>query len=130
MDLAVLVLRLGLGVMFFSHGMQMAFGFWGGPGPNGFSKYLSGMGFAPAIFWAYLAAYTVLIGGLFLIAGFLTRFAAFSLLIFIVVAAVKVHLSKGFFISNGGYEYNWVIAFACLTLMIVGGGKFSIIKNL
>lgn len=125
-DLAVFILRAGLGIMFFAHGLQMALGKLGGPGVEGFAKMLTGLGFNPALSWAYLAGYVTLIGGLFLILGISTRLASVFLLIFIVVAAAKVHLAKGFFLSNGGFEYNFIIACALLALLILGGGKFSL----
>jgi putative oxidoreductase len=108
----------------------MAFGLLGGPGINGFSKMLSGLGFVPAIFWSYIAAYSVLFGGLFLILGIQSRGAAALLLIFIITAGVKVHLSKGFFLSNGGFEYTFVIAAACLALVFLGSGKYAIFRTM
>jgi len=128
LDWGILVLRLGAGIMFVAHGLQMVYGFFGGPGINGFSKMLSGLGFAPAIFWSYVASYTVLIGGVFLILGVLTRISAALLLIFILTAAVKVHLDKGFFLANGGFEYTFVIAVACLALILLGAGKYNIFR--
>jgi len=125
-DLASLVLRFSLGVMFFAHGLQLALGKLGGPGPKGFSEMLSGLGLAPALFWAYLAGYTTLIGGLFLTIGLFTRAAAFALIIFMSVALVKVHLAKGFFLMNGGYEYNFVVICALIALIILGTGKYGI----
>jgi putative oxidoreductase len=125
-DLGILILRLGLGIMFTAHGLQKTFGMFGGPGIKGFSGMLSGLGFAPAIFWAYLAACTELAGGLLLIAGLQVRLVSSLLLILIVVAAVKVHISKGFFLSNGGFEYTFVIAAVCLALILLGAGKFAI----
>jgi len=130
MDWAILVLRFGLGFMFVAHGLQMAFGLFGGPGVGGFSQMLSGMGFRPAMFWSYLAAYTTLIGGLCVLVGFLTRVAAFSLLVFMIVAVVKVHIHKGFFITAGGFEYNFVIMIICIALIITGAGKYSINNKL
>ena len=130
MDWAILVLRFGLGFMFVAHGLQMAFGLFGGPGVGGFSQMLSGMGFRPAMFWSYLAAYTTLIGGLCVLVGFLTRLAAFSLLVFMTVAVVKVHMQKGFFITAGGFEYNFVIMIVCIALLITGAGKYSINNKL
>jgi len=126
LDWATLVLRLGIGIMFAAHGLQMAFGLFGGPGIKGFAGMLSGLGFVPATFWSAVGSYTTLIGGLLLIAGIQTRPAAALLLIFIVTAGIKVHLSKGFFITNGGYEYTFVIAAACISLILSGPGKFSI----
>ncbi len=127
-DWGILVLRLGLGIMFSAHGLQMAFGLFGGPGVNGFSKMLSGLGFVPAIFWSGVAAYTVLIGGVLLILGIQVRVAAALLLIFILTALVKVHLSKGFFMASGGFEYNFVIASACIALILSDAGQLTIFK--
>lgn len=129
LDLGILVLRLALGVMFVAHGLQMAFGLFGGPGVRGFSQMLSGLGFAPAIFWSYIASYTVLLGGLLVIIGVQTRLAAILLLIFILTAGIKVHLSKGFFLSNGGFEYTFIIAAICIALILLGPGKFSMFNK-
>ncbi|MFA5411411.1 MAG: DoxX family protein [Candidatus Omnitrophota bacterium] len=127
--IAVLILRLGLGIMFIAHGLQKVAGMFGGPGIKGFSEMLSGLGFAPALFWACLAGYTELIAGTFLILGIFVRSASALLLILMVVAAIKVHLAKGFFLSGGGFEYVFIIACVCLALILLGGGKFSITKN-
>ena len=43
-----------------------------------------------------------------------------------LVAIVTVHLSKGFFAQNGGYEYAFMLAVAALTLAFTGPGSFSI----
>jgi putative oxidoreductase len=126
LDWGILVLRLGIGIMFVAHGLQMALGLFGGPGVKGFSGMLSSLGFFPALFWSYVASYTVLIGGLLLIIGVQTRPAATLLLIFILTAGIKVHLNKGFFLSNGGIEYTFVIAAACISIILLGPGKFSI----
>jgi len=106
----------------------MNFGLFGGRGIKGFAMMLSGLGFVPAEFWAVVASFTVLAGGLLLITGIQTRLAAALLLIFIVTAGVKVHLSKGFFLLAGGFEYTFVIAAACIALILLGPGKFSILR--
>jgi len=125
-DLGILFLRLGLGIMFAAHGLQKSFGLFGGPGIKGFSGMLAGLGFVPPVFWALVAAYTELIGGLLLIAGIFVRPAALLLLILIVTAALKVHLGKGFFLSGGGFEYTFVIASVCLALVFLDAGKFAV----
>jgi len=128
-DFAILILRISLAAVFLGHGLQAAFGALGGPGINGFSNMLSGMGFKPALLWAYMGAYTELIGGLFLLLGIFTRLTSLLILIFMAVAVLKVHLSKGFFIQVGGFEYNFVIICVCIALMILGSGKFGITKK-
>ena len=129
LDWGILVLRLALGIMFIAHGLQMAFGLFGGSGIKAFSGMLSGLGFVPAMFWAYIGAYTVLIGGLLIIVGVQTRLAAILLLIFILTAGIRVHLGKGFFLSNGGFEYTFIIAAICLALILLGPGKFNIFSK-
>jgi putative oxidoreductase len=126
LDSALLVLRIGVGSIFFAHGMQKVFGVWGGHGLNGFSQMLSSLGFAPALFWAYVAAFTELVGGILIIAGFFTRGAAALLLVLMVVATVKVHLSKGFFLAKGGLEYNLLIMCSLVVLVLLRAGKYCI----
>lgn len=127
-DFALLILRVALAAVFIGHGMQVAFGSFGGPGIKVFSDMLSGMGFKPALFWAYLSAYTELIGGILLLLGVFTRFAAFAIFIFMLVAVIKVHLAKGFFMQTGGFEYNFVLICICLALILSGPGKYSLNK--
>jgi putative oxidoreductase len=126
---AVVPLRLGIGIMALAHGLQMAFGLFNGSGVGGFAKMLETMGFFMPKFWAVIGAYTLLLGGICLILGFLTRIASLFLAIFMVVAVMSVHISKGFFISNGGYEYNFVIICGCIALMLSGPGALSIGKK-
>lgn len=123
---ASIPLRLGLGFMFLAHGLQKAFGLFGGPGIKGFSQMLSTLGFAPPLFWAYTAAFVELAGGVCLIIGLGTRMAAGLLLILTIIAGISVHLKNGFFLAGGGVEYIFVIACACIALILLGPGKLSI----
>lgn len=129
MDWGILVLRLSIGIMFTGHGLQKAFGLFGGPGIKGVAGMLSNLGFSPVSFWAYLLVCTELIGGVCLILGLFTRVSASLLLIVMIVAILKVHLSKGFFMSAGGFEYPFVIAGACAALILLGAGKLSILNK-
>ena len=128
-DWASLPLRLALGAVFIAHGLQKAFGVLGGPGIEGFTKMLSGLGLTPAEPLAYAVACIELLGGLCLILGVFTRVASCLLFAVMAVAVLKVHLTKGFFLMDGGYEYNLVIMAACLALLIAGPGKLSASKN-
>jgi len=128
-SVGLLILRLGLGIMFTVHGLQMAFGIFKGPGIEGFSKMLGSLGISPALTWAYIAAYSALIGGLCLVLGILPKAASAVLIIFMLVAAIKVHLSKGFFIADGGYEYNLIVICALLVILLVGAGKYSLLNK-
>jgi putative oxidoreductase len=37
-----------------------------------------------------------------------------------------VHLKNGFFVTNGGYEFNLALAGMALTLLIIGAGAYSL----
>lgn len=83
-------------------------------------------GFEPAIAWAYATMVIELVGGISLIVGLFTRFAAAVLAIQMLVALLFVHLSKGYMASGGGYEYVLLIGAVCFLIAIRGGGLYSV----
>jgi putative oxidoreductase len=123
---ADLLLRLVLGVIFVAHGAQKAFGWFDGPGIENFSKFMVELNLPFPVLNAYLAAYTELIGGLLLILGMYTRFAALGIAGTMVVAITMVHWSGGLFAANNGFEYPLTIFAACVTLMGIGAGPLSV----
>lgn len=129
-DIAIFILRLCLGVIFIAHGLQKVFGFFGGPGIEGFSKMVAGIGANPAIAWAWAAALVELIGGIFLILGILPRLSAAAIGVIMVVAIVAVHGPSGFFMSVGGFEYQLLILGVCLSIVLTGAGKISLFNKL
>ena len=76
-----------------------------------------------------LAGGTEFLGGLLLLAGFLTRLAGLSLAGTMAVAILTAHPSA-FFASNDGMEYPLTLLLASLTLAIGGAGKFSVDQKL
>jgi putative oxidoreductase len=58
--------------------------------------------------------------------GFLTPLASASLLGVMNQAVRTVHLDKGFFAANGGYEFNLVLAAAAFALADLGPGDWSL----
>ena len=134
-DVASLVLRVSLGVVFFPHGAQKVLGWFGGYGLSGTMQgFTQGMGI-PTVF-AALAIAAEFLGSLGLIVGLLTRVAAFGIAVNMVVAMVLVHLQFGFFMNwfgnqkGEGYEYHLLAIAIAIALMIKGGGKASIDRAL
>ncbi len=125
-SVAALALRVPVGIIFAAHGAQKLFGWFGGYGLTGTAGWLESIGLAPGLLMALLAGGAEFFGGLALILGLLTRPAAFSLSIAMVVAIFSVHFSNGFFISNNGYEYALALLAASLSLLASGGGKAAI----
>ena len=129
-DVGLLVLRLVLGVIFIGHGAQKLFGSFGGPRIAGFAKMLEQMGVKPGKLMAILAGLAEFFGGILVILGFLTPLAALALIVVMTVAVFTVHLKSGFFVTNGGYEFNLALAGMALTLLIVGAGAYGLDSTL
>jgi putative oxidoreductase len=115
----LLVLRLALGAVMIAHGYQKVFG-----GMTQFTGMLSHMGIPG--WMGYLTAAAEFGGGILVVVGFLTRFAAFAILVDMLVAICKVHLSHGFFSKNGGFEFPMVLAAVAFSLILTGGGPIAI----
>jgi putative oxidoreductase len=127
---AATALRLALGIMILPHGLQKTLGWFGGYGFKGTMGYLTGTVGAPWIF-AFLAILAESIGGLMLITGFGTRFAAVGLAGVMAVAAAQ-HWSNGFFMNwtgaqkGEGIEFHLLSLGMIVALLILGGGKWSL----
>ncbi len=125
-DLGLLALRLVLGAVFLAHGAQKAFGAFGGPGFEGAAGFIGSMGFRPARFWTALAVGGELAAGFLFLLGLLTPLAGLLVLATMAVAIAKVHAPKGFFVQDGGYEYNLVLIVTALAVAAIGPGRFSL----
>jgi len=132
---AITILRLVLGIVFFAHGAQKMFGWFGGYGFTGTMGFFTGAMHIPAVF-AFLSIAAEFFGGLGLIFGFLTRIAAFGITVNMLVAIAMVHAQFGFFMNwagtqkGEGIEYHLLTLAATIFLMIKGGGAFSIDRAL
>ncbi|HET6645197.1 MAG TPA: DoxX family protein [Fimbriimonadales bacterium] len=124
-DLALLVLRLVLGVIMMAHGLQKMGVVPGGAATIGeqidtFAK----MGF-PA--WlGYLSVIAEAAGGLGVLIGLFGRLAAFGIAVDLFVAIVKVHITHGFFSAKGGFEFPLALFGIAAALMFTGMGRVSI----
>ncbi len=125
-DLGLLALRLVLGTVFLAHGAQKAFGAFGGPGFEGAAGFIGSMGFRPARVWTALAVGGELAAGFLFLLGLLTPLAGLLVLATMAVAIAKVHGPKGFFVQDGGYEYNLVLIVTALAVAAIGPGRFSL----
>lgn len=110
MSMGTTVLRVVVGGMFAGHGAQKLFGWFGGHGPEGTGQFFeSSLGLAPGLRQAKTAGAAEFGGGLMLATSLGTPLAAAALSSTMITAIRKVHLDKGPWVSEGGYEYNAVI---------------------
>jgi putative oxidoreductase len=134
-DRVATLLRVTLGLVMFPHAAQKVFGWFGGFGLEGTMGYLTGSLGIPVLFGG-LAIAAELLGSLGLLAGLLTRVAAFGIASVMAVAALTVHLSNGFFMNwtgaqaGEGYEYHILAAAIAVAVMVKGGGALSIDRAL
>lgn len=116
--LGLLVLRVALGIIFFSHGypklahegsgMQAFFVQHGLPG-----------------YFVYIAGVLEVFGAILLVLGLFTRAAALLLAIEMAVAIWKVHSSGGY-LAVHNYEFPLAMLTACFALATVGAGMLSL----
>jgi putative oxidoreductase len=126
MSLGLLVLRVVVGLLFFGHGAQKLFGWFGGHGLSGTGAFFETMGFPQGKRQAFTAGLFEAGGGLLIALGLLTPFAAAALIAVMTVAVIKVHFQKGVWNTGGGYEYNAVLAAVVFALAGVGAGNWSL----
>ena len=119
------LLRVALGAILIPHGCQKLFGWFGGMGFEKFSALFDKIGYKPGAFWVAVVALTELAGGLMLVFGLFTRFAALAVVIF-MINAVWFTSAKGFFWSNGGAEFSILLLVVALVFLVRGGGNMSI----
>lgn len=129
-QLAPLVMRLPLGVIFAAHGAQKLFGWFGGYGLEGTGQFMASQGLNPGIVMAALAGSAEFFGGIALMLGLLTRPAAVVLAFTMLVALVSVHWSNGLFMANNGYEFALALLAASAALALSGAGRLSIDRKL
>jgi putative oxidoreductase len=125
-ETALLILRLTVGLLLAGHGAQKLFGGFGGGGMQKHTQMTQAMGFRPAPFWAWLNVLAEFVGGLLMAVGLFTPVIAAVFVGVMIIAVVKVHLPKGLWNTNGGYEYNLVLIAASVVLGLVGPGALAL----
>jgi putative oxidoreductase len=126
MNLALLVLRLVVGLTFMAHGLQKLVGAFDGPGIKGFAGVLEQLGLRPGKVHAGAVAITETVGGLLIALGLVTTPAAAALVAVMTGAVAMVHLKNGFFATNQGYEFNLALVAALFALAGIGAGAWSL----
>lgn len=118
----LLLLRLVVGSIFVAHGAQKFFEF---TIPGTIASFAE-MGVPLPDLAAPVVASVELIGGLLILAGFLTRPVAILLAADMLVALVTVHLPNGLWARDGGFEFVAVLGTAAAALVLTGAGRFSL----
>ncbi|MBV8160085.1 MAG: DoxX family protein [Acidimicrobiia bacterium] len=126
MDFGLLVLRLVVGALFIGHGTQKLFGWFGGHGVEGTGGFLESLGYRPGTRYAVLGGVAEAGGGLLLVLGLLTPLAAAAVIGMMINAIFAVHVDKGAWNQDGGYEYPLVLAVAAGAIALGDGGTAAV----
>ncbi|MGA9870400.1 MAG: DoxX family protein [Rhodococcus sp. (in: high G+C Gram-positive bacteria)] len=121
-DIATLLARLGLGIVFIAHGWQKI----DTNGLDGTKAGFEGMGVPLPAVSAYFATFVELIGGIALVLGIFTPIVGILLFLNMLGAFLFVHYDLGVFVAEGGYELVVALGVGALLLAAVGAGRFSL----
>lgn len=118
---AALVLRVALGTMFIAHALLKYYVFT----LPGTAQFFQSLGLPGAA--AYLTFWAELIGGIAILAGLFSRWAAAALLP-VLLGAAWAHSANGWLFTapNGGWEYPVFLAAAAAAQALLGDGRFAI----
>ena len=122
-DFALLLLRSGVGVVMLAHGINHI-----RPNIDGTARWFASMGMKPPKLHAWLASVTEIAGGLALVLGLLTPFAAAGVVGVMFVAWAINHRGNGFFIfrPGEGWEYAMTLGIAGSAIGALGPGGWSL----
>ena len=116
-------LRLALAAVSFYHGVQKTFGWFGGPGWNStIALWTSAENYNLPYVVVALLLVTELAVCLALLFGFLTRLAALAVVL--IMGGILIFVQEGS--TFEAVEFPILLIAAGLSLMITGGGHFSV----
>ena len=115
-DLTHWGLRASLGIIFIVHSLKKFDPAW--------QEWLSSIGMPPEL--QLPIALTELIGGIFLVTGIMTRITSALFSIILLGAIFHIRWENGFFVSEGGWEWDLIMLAVSLTIIAAGPGKISI----
>jgi putative oxidoreductase len=119
-DLALLLVRVVVGLTFLVHGLDKLGDL------NGTEQLFDSLNIPLPGLMAPFVALIEVVGGIALIVGLLAPFFGLALAGDMLVAALTQHIDKGFFVTDGGYEFVLILGIASLGIMLAGAGRFSV----
>ena len=121
-DVGLLVGRLALGAVFIAHGWQKLIDI----GHQGVTKGFEEMGIPLPGLAAHYSTWVELVGGIALVIGLLVPLAGLLLLVDMIGAFWFVHMDKGLFVSEGGFELVVILGAMAFLLACTGSGRFGV----
>ena len=124
-DLAALILRITIGIMFLAHGLTKLLVFT----PAGTAQFFASLGLPE--FLAYLTIVFEIGGGICLVIGILVQIISWLTFLQMIVISF-IHSSNGWSFGNagGGWEYPAFMSLTALSLALIGSGRFTVLARI
>ncbi len=113
-------IRASVGVIFVAYGLQKFDPIW--------RQHLIGFGLPPELQIPVALAETI--GGIALIIGVLTRITGAIFSVILVDAIFHIRWNNGFFIAQGGWDYDLALIAMTLFIIVAGASRISIASRL
>lgn len=127
----LLIVRMGVGAILLPHGFQKLLGWFGGFGWGPTIGFFSQSLHVP-VFLTMLVILGESLGSVAMLMGFMTRFVATGYILIMLGAIDLVHWNNGFFMNwfgkqhGEGFEYHLLVIAMAASLLVGGGGKWSV----
>ena len=115
-DIAHWGISASVGIIFIVHSLKKFDPSW--------QEWLVGIGLPPEL--QVPIALAELVGGILLVIGVLTRITGAVLAVILMGAIFHIRWENGFFVSNGGWEWDLVMLAVVLAIIVAGPGRISI----
>ena len=115
-DIAHWGISASIGIVFIVHSLKKF--------EPGWQEWLISIGIPPEL--QLPIALAEFIGGILLVVGVLTRITGAVLGVILLGAIFHIRWENGFFVSNGGWEWDLVMLAAVLAIIAAGPGRISI----
>jgi putative oxidoreductase len=130
-DLGLMLLRVGLGALLIAHGLQKAFGWWGGSGLGGVEQSIADLGFEHARMLTYVVAVGEIGAGVLLVLGLFTPLAAAGALAYLITAllasvAAGPDPQQFVFFLPEGHEFEVTLIVLAAVIILTGPGRYGL----
>ncbi len=124
-DIALLILRVAVGMLFIGHGVRKQFGIGSNQGIRHLAQTVADLGLRPALPFALAATWSQLVGGALLVLG-VAMTPASVLIAVTMVFAIRRHWRDGFWDPRANWQYPAVLLIVLLSLALAGPGRYSL----
>ena len=119
-DLALLILRVVLGIVMIYHGWPKLTNL------GGTIEGFTGMGIPLPVVAAIFATVAEVLGGMLMLVGAFTDIAGLMFAIDMLGAIIFVHAKNGFSAAKGGIEFPLLLLAVALAMALAGPGRYAV----